>query len=108
MARVHQILIGLCADPIVLVNGKEYGRRDTVRRPAGLKMSLSPLSEEVQRLNWYCSDYRTDFPAEDNLTAAFAGDAAPAWAYRDVLDSGRTTQKCANNADIDRNLHGFP
>jgi beta-galactosidase len=32
----------------------------------GLEMSLSPAPDAVQKLNWYCTDYRTDFPMGDN------------------------------------------
>jgi hypothetical protein len=39
---------------------------DSVGPRIGLEMSLSPAPDGEQKLNWYCADYRTDFPMGDN------------------------------------------
>jgi hypothetical protein len=39
---------------------------DSAGPRVGLEMTLSPQIAGAQTLNWYCSDYRTDFPMGDN------------------------------------------
>lgn len=49
----------------VAPSGDRSGHDSTGPR-VGLEMSLSILPQNVQALNWYCNDYRTDFPMGDN------------------------------------------
>jgi hypothetical protein len=46
-------------------DGDRSGHDSTGPR-VGSEMSLSPVREDAKTLNWYCSDYRTDFPMGDN------------------------------------------
>jgi beta-galactosidase len=46
-------------------DGDQSGH-DSTGAGMGPGMSLSPVPEGAQTLNWYCSDYRTDFPMGDN------------------------------------------
>lgn len=49
----------------VAPNGDRSGH-DSTGPHVGLEMSLSCLPEDAQALDWYCADYRTDFPVGDN------------------------------------------
>jgi beta-galactosidase len=46
-------------------DGDRSGHDSTGPR-IGLEMSLSPAAVAAQKLEWYCPDYRTDFPMGDN------------------------------------------